>query len=386
MKITFFRIQLALMTSLSLLHAAEPSNTIVLDETSIKNLRIETVETEETDFEETFFALGRIEEIPERHGVLSSRINGRVLNLEAHEGDTVKAGQTLVRVESRQPGDPPPVIDLKSPIGGLVVESHVRLGEPVEPDKELLDISDLSEVLAIARVPEHNAAQLTVGSKAHIVISALGKQIIEGEMLRFGTSADRVSGTIDAVFRVTNPGLRMRPGMRAEFSIILSSRKNVMSIPRAALQGDVGNCFVYIKHFEAPFTYIKTPVQIGESNDSSVEIVKGLFPGDEVVTHGAYSLIFAGEGSTKLVSTCASGCAHDAKTESTDEHAGHTEPEGPDEHAVHAEPGTPTKKPGGSLFSNDYLWKGISALLSVLLAVSIVAGKRNRSSNQNQPE
>ncbi|MDP3851098.1 MAG: efflux RND transporter periplasmic adaptor subunit [Luteolibacter sp.] len=377
MNITIFRIPLSIIAGLSWLHAAEPSNIIVLDETSIKNLQIETVETEETDFEETFFALGRIEEIPERHGVLSSRINGRVLSLEAHEGDTVKAGQTLVRVESRQPGDPPPVIDLKAPLGGLVVESHVRLGEPVEPDKELLDISDLSEVLAIARVPEHYAAQLTTGSKAHIVVSALGKQIIEGEMLRFGTSADRVSGTIDAVFRVSNPGLRMRPGMRAEFSIILSSRKNVMSIPRAAVQGDAGNCFVYIKHFESPFTYIKSPVQIGQSNDRFVEIIKGLFPGDEVVTRGAYSLIFAGEGSNKLVSTCASGCEHDAKPESPDAHA---------EHAEEAATGITEVKPGGNLLSNDSLWKGISGLLAILLVVSIVVGKRNRSSNPNPAE
>ena len=166
------------MAGLSLLHAADNDNTIVLDEIGVKNLRIETVEAEETDFEETVFALGRIAEIPERHGVLSSRVSGRVLSLDAHEGDTVKAGQILAKVESRQPGNPPPVIELKSPIGGLVVESHVRIGEPVEPDKELLDISDLSEVYAIARVPEHHAAGLALGSKAHIVVSALGKQII----------------------------------------------------------------------------------------------------------------------------------------------------------------------------------------------------------------
>lgn len=165
--------------------SAQDANTIVLDENGVKNLRIETVEVEETDFEETVFALGRIEEIPERHAVLSSRISGRVVGMDAHEGDTVEKGRVLVRVESRQPGNPPPVIELEAPISGLVVQSHIRLGEPVEPDKELLDISDLSEVHAIARVPEHYAARLSPGSQAHIVVSALGEQIIEGEMLRF---------------------------------------------------------------------------------------------------------------------------------------------------------------------------------------------------------
>ena len=131
-----------LLFTIASLHAATHSDTIVLDETGVKNLRIETVEVEETDFEQSVFALGRIAEIPENHGVLSSRISGRVIGLEAREGDTVEKDQILVHVESRQPGNPPPVIELKAPLGGLVVESHIRLGEPVEPDKELLDISD----------------------------------------------------------------------------------------------------------------------------------------------------------------------------------------------------------------------------------------------------
>ena len=290
----------SLLFAIPISHAAESTDTIVLDETGVKNLRIETVEAEETDFEETVFALGRIAEIPERHGVLSSRISGRVLSLEAQEGDTVEKDQVLVRVESRQPGNPPPVIELKAPIGGLVVESHIRIGEPVEPDKELLDISNLTEVLAIARVPENQAAKLKPGSKAHIRVSALGDQPLEGEMLRFGTSADRESGTIDAIFKVANPDLKMRPDMRAEFSIVLSQRPNVLGIPRTALQGEPSRRFVYVKHFELPNAFIKSPVQVGEMNDRFVEIVSGLLPADEVVTRGAYSLSFAGGGSVSL--------------------------------------------------------------------------------------
>jgi membrane fusion protein, heavy metal efflux system len=287
---------LILLTVITNLHSASNSDTTILDETGVKNLRIETVEIEETTFEETIFSLGRIAEIPENHGVLSSRISGRVLRLEAREGDTVEKNEVLVRVESRQPGNPPPVIELKAPIGGLLVESHIRLGEPVEPEKELLDISDLSDVYAIARIPENQAAKLAPGSKAHIRVSALGDEPLEGVMLRFGTSADRESGTIDAIFKVANPDLKMRPDMRAEFSIVLSKRENVIGVPRSALQGEASKRFVYVKHFELPHAFIKTPVQIGQMNDRMVEIVTGLFPADEVVIKGAYSLSFAGGG------------------------------------------------------------------------------------------
>ncbi len=357
---------LILSALLSIARATTQSDTTVLDETGVKNLRIETVEVEETDFEETVFALGRIAEIPENHGVLSSRISGRVIGLTAQEGDTVEKDQVLVRVESRQPGSPPPVVELRAPIGGLIVQSHIRLGEPVEPDKELLDISDLTEVLAVARVPENQAAKLKPGSKAHIRVSALGDQPLEGEMIRFGTSADRESGTIDAIFKVANPGLKMRPDMRAEFSIVLSQRSNVVGIPRSALQGEPSKRFVYVKHFDLPNAFVKTSVQVGEMNDRFVEITGGLFPADEVVTRGAYSLSFAGGGSVSL-------------KEALDAAHGH-------EHAEDGSELTPEKRAqsanakGGGHHDHEEanpVWKYTSGVLFVLLLASLFTRKNS---------
>ena len=119
-------------------------------------------------------------------------------------------------------------------------------------------------------------------------------------MLRFGPAADRESGTIDAIFRLPNPELLLRPGMRAEFSIVTSKREGVMSIPREALQGDAVGHFVYIKDYELKNAYVKTSLQLGAQNDRFVEVVSGLLAGDEVVTRGAYSLAFAGKGSVSL--------------------------------------------------------------------------------------
>jgi len=365
---------LILLAVLSNARAATNADTIVLDETGVKNLRIETVEAEETTFEQTVFALGSIAEIPERHGVLSSRISGRVIGLEAQEGDTVKADQVLVRVESRQPGSPPPIIELKSPIGGLVVESHIRLGEPVEPDKELLDISDLTEVLAIARVPESQAAKLKPGSKAHIRVAALGDQPLDGEMLRFGTSADRESGTIDAIFKVANPGLRMRPDMRAEFSIVLSQRPNVIGIPRSALQGEASKRFVYVKHFDLANAFIKTPVQVGEMNDRFVEIISGLLPADEVVTRGAYSLSFAGGGSVSLKEALDAAHGHEHA-----EDGGELTPEKKAEMAAAKNGGKAAASGGGSK-----IWMYVSGGLFLLLLASLFT--KTRASSTIEPE
>lgn len=274
--------------------------TVILNETGVQNLKIQTVEAEEADFEETIFALGRIQAIPEKRSVVSSRIPGRITEIKAILGTVIQAGADVARLESRQPGDPPPSIWLKAPTGGLVTSNEARIGEPVEPDKALVEITDLSEIYAVARVPEHLAGKMKGGTEAHIRVSALPEKIFEGTLLRFGTRADKTSGTVDAIFALSNEDLQLRPDLRAEFSIVLSKREKVMSIPKSALQGDALDRFVYVKDYELPFAFVKSPVQIGAANDRFVEVLSGLIVGDEVVNTGAYSLAFAGKGSISL--------------------------------------------------------------------------------------
>lgn len=270
------------------------SDIVILDETAVRNLRIETVTAEYQDFETSVFAIGRIEEIPANRSVLSSRIAGRVTELHAFVGDTVDEGQLLAKVESRLLGDPPPTIELKAPQRGIIIDSHVRLGQPVEPDADLLDISDRSQVWAIAKIPETEAAQVDIGSLAHIRIPALGSEAIDATLVRFGVNADRQAGTIDGIFQIDNESGKLRPGMRVEFSIVLNRRSNILSVPRKSIQGDPANRVVFVKDFDLANAFVKAPVVLGESNDAYVEVLSGLFPGDDVVTQGSYALGFVG--------------------------------------------------------------------------------------------
>lgn len=270
----------------------------MLDETAIRNLRIQTEEAEERDFETTVFAIGRIEEIPSNRSVLSSRIAGRITALNAFVGDTVKTGDVLATVESRQLGDPPPSVSLKAPQNGLVVASHILLGQPVQPSAELLDISDRSKLWAVAKIPEKEAAQTDIGTRAYIHIPALGDEVIKAKLTRFGVEADRQAGAIEGIFELDNSAEKLRPGMRAEFSIVLETKPFVLSIPRVAIQGDPTKRVVFVKDFELPNAFVRVPVVLGDENDRYVEVINGVFPGDEVVTQGSYALSFVGSGSS----------------------------------------------------------------------------------------
>lgn len=338
------------------------TNTVVLSEAGAKNLRIETVDTEEADFEEIVFALGRIEAVPSKVAAVSSRIPGRIVELKAIPGDHVTPGQDVARLESRQPGDPPPSILLKAPIGGLVTEVPIRLGDPVEPDKALMEITDLSEVYAVARVPEHQAGAMKPGAIAHIRVAALPREKFDGELLRFGTSADKQSGTIDAIFRLPNHSGLLRADMRAEFSIVLSKREGVVSVPRSALQGDAANRFVYVEDFDLKNAYVKTTVEVGQINDRYVEILSGLLPGDKVVTRGAYSLAFAGTSGISLKAALDAAHGHEHNEDGSEITA--------EQSAAHSH----GKEAGAEHHHDDdsaTLWKALTALFLFLFVLSL---------------
>ena len=352
------------------------ANTVILDETGVKNLRIQTEMVEERDFETTAFAVGRIEEKPENRAVVSSRISGRVVELSAYIGDEVKKGDVIAKVESRQPGSPPPVIDLVAPMSGVVVESHVRLGEPVEPAEAILDIADRSTMWAVAKIPESEAAKVEPGSKARMRIPALGDDLTEIKMAKFGVAADRNAGTVDGVFIVENAEGRLKPGMRAEFGIITASREFVMSVPRKAVQGDPTKRVVFVEDFDLPNAYVKVPVVLGEQNDQYFEVVEGLFPGDEVVTRGSYGLSFAGSGSgmsLKEALDAAHGHEHNEDgSEMTPEQKAAEEAE----HSHEGEAGGPA----GTLDIVIRIWAGIATILVLVLLQGLLR-KRNQKTS-----
>lgn len=348
------------------------ADTIVLDETGVKNLRIEIITAAETDFEETFFSLGHIEPIPENIAAVSSRIPGRVVALNANPGDFVKKGDEVAKIESRQPGDPPPVISLDAPIDGLVTHREVRLGDPISAETHLMEITDLSEMYAVAKIPEHLAGKIKSGTKAHIRVIAIPGEVFEGEMIRFGTSADEESGTIDAIFLLPNGDKRIRTSMRAEFSVVLSQRSNVLTIPRSALQGEAANRFVYVKDLELPNAFVKSPVLIGEMNDRYVEIANGLFPGDDVVTRGAYSLSFAGASSVSLKEALDAAHGHEHNADGS-EMAGGKKASGAKDDHDHAGEADRQEHPSP-------IWKYSTIVLALLLIASLFTRKTQQES------
>ena len=313
---TFPAITIGALIAAATLHSAPSTGTVILTEQGVKNLGLETMPVEEADFETTTFALGRTEAIPENRSVLSSRIPGRVVGNRLKIGAHVGKGEELVLLESRQPGDPPPTVWLTAPADGTIIAVNTSLGAPVEPSDRLAEIADLRVIYLIATLPQATAGKIRQGTKARVRFPIRPDKEYTATLLKFAacpcpdpacalgqdvsTRPGQTEGadlnTAGVVFTIENPDNQLRPGMSAECSILMEKRENVLSVPREAVHGGPSNRHVYVKHMTIPNAFDRVNVSTGGTNNERVEILEGLFPGDEVVTRGSYSLGYAGAG------------------------------------------------------------------------------------------
>jgi membrane fusion protein, heavy metal efflux system len=263
---------------------------IEVSELAQRNLGLAVEEAELRPLETTLRVIGEIMADPERSGTVSSRISGRVSAVFAQEGQRVEKGRPLVEVESLQLGDPPPRVRYASPVSGVVTDRHVVVGDDVEPSRHLLEVADLSAVLAIGRVFEGQIGQVSVGQKVRVRVPSYPKQVFEGVIERLGGKLDAESRSLAVYARVANPDELLRPGMRATLSLVTGGSELALVIPKSAVLGEAGNLYAFVRDEDRPERFERRPLVLGVSNDRFVEVIEGLSPGEPVVTEGNYSL------------------------------------------------------------------------------------------------
>ncbi|HUH13346.1 MAG TPA: efflux RND transporter periplasmic adaptor subunit [Longimicrobiales bacterium] len=98
---------------------------------------------------------------------------------------------------------------VRAPFAGVVARRFVRPGQWVEEGQPLFRITALAPLRALVRVPEGGARGIAPGARARLV--GLDGAEVAGRVARVAPAVDPVSGTIEVLVDVPDPG-RLRPG------------------------------------------------------------------------------------------------------------------------------------------------------------------------------
>lgn len=266
--------------------AASSSTKIIgieLSKISQKSIGLKVVEADIRQVEKVLLINGIVKPEPNRVAEVSARAEGRIEKLYVRLGERVKKGQRLAAILPRQIGSPPPLVSIRSPLAGIVVERNAILGGTVDPAKTLFRIADLSKVIVEGEVFESDVYKVKLGQDARIRLDAYPDKAFTGSVTFVASELDPLKRTLHLWVSVDNKEGLLKPELFARVALVVERSRDAISIPIEAIIDDGAEKFVFIKNGNR---FIRQDVATGVSDDRYIEITDGLYPGDKVVTDG----------------------------------------------------------------------------------------------------
>ena len=185
-------------------------------------------------------------------------------------------------------------VSVNAPINGHMKNILVKEGEYITVGQPLATVSQNQRLVLRAEVSQryYNAMQSVKSAnfKTPYDNKVYSLEDLNGRLLSFGKTSNENSFFIPVSFEFDNKG-EVIPGSFVEVYLISAPIENTLSIPVSALTNEMGIHYVYVQIDEEG--YRKQEVALGANNGKEVQIIKGLHPGDRVVTKGAYQVKMA---------------------------------------------------------------------------------------------
>ena len=132
--------------------------------------------------------------------------------------------------------------NILSPVDGTVISRSVDVGQTVAASFQtptLFSIAqDLTKMQIDTNVDEADIGKVQVGQTVSFTVDAYPDTIFIGKVAVVRNAPITVSNvvTYDVVIQVDNSQLKLKPGMTANVSITIETRKDVLRIPNSALR------------------------------------------------------------------------------------------------------------------------------------------------------
>ena len=175
---------------------------------------------------------------------------------------------------------------VKAPISGVVASVTPKPGNFVQINTPIVRIVDTSTLEAVLNVPERELATMQAGLPVDLRVDALPGKTFTGTIDRISPVVVSGSGTFRVITEFDSGGL-LQPGMFGRIGIDYDKRANATVVPRAALLDAGTNAAVFaVRDGKAA----RVPVTLGYMDGQWAEVREGLAVGEQVVVAGKAAL------------------------------------------------------------------------------------------------
>lgn len=177
--------------------------------------------------------------------------------------------------------------NIRAPISGVVSAREIKPGQNVKVGDVAFRITETTELLAYLQIPQSELPKFRVGHTAILRVASMPEQDFPASILRISPTIDTRSGTFRATVRIPNENNEIAPGMFGNFTIAYEKHENALLLPAVALLDEDSQPTVYVV---SDGQVVRRNIETGIVANGSIEVLGGLTESDQVVVTGQTGL------------------------------------------------------------------------------------------------
>ncbi len=173
---------------------------------------------------------------------------------------------------------------IAAPFPGFVTHRYFDPGAVLTASNAtIFTLMDLDTMKIIVNVLEKDIPSIAVGTDAVAGVSAYPDRKFAGKISRMSDAIDLSTRTMAVDIILPNKDHILKPGMFADISLIVNQKDDALTVPIQAVLKDKQGSYVLVAD---KGTARRRAITVGSEQESRIEIVSGLNPGDSVITTG----------------------------------------------------------------------------------------------------
>jgi membrane fusion protein, heavy metal efflux system len=181
------------------------------------------------------------------------------------------------------------ILKLRSPVAGRVVMVNASQGQTIEPSDTLFEVADLSTVWVELVIFERDLNRVHAGDTVEIVAAAAKGEVVKGTLAQLSDLVDPVSRSAVGRVEVDNREGWLRPGQSTTARLHgRATGERTLTVPKSSVTFVDGKPTAFL--LVSPGLVEPHAVELGPEDGERIVIRHGLRAGDSVISDGLFAL------------------------------------------------------------------------------------------------
>ena len=181
---------------------------------------------------------------------------------------------------------------IRAPFSGVLGLRLVDRGEYIAVGTPIVGINMLDPIQVDFTISERDLPRVRVGDRVEVTVAAFPDEQFNGQVQAIDSSVLPESRTVRVRAELANPQMELRPGMFANVRTVRDEIMEVVTLPRTAISYNTYGDFVFevVEGEDGGKIVERVSVTTGEARDGEVRIVDGVNAGATLVGAGLLRL------------------------------------------------------------------------------------------------